>query len=402
MVYKLRKKFVIVTTSLMIVVFGGFLLINTLYNSYWNNMEIVSMLDWIAYSGIFTKDNPQVDNEDFVLEMFDDDSPILGVILDSDNNIVSIRSIGQASSLARKVRENEDIIRKMCEYKSSEYKVSGLYYSYKEISNGRSLLVIMNGEFQATLVLRILGVSGLAIAGILALIGITFFLSRFVTGPAEKSLLREKQFISDASHELKTPLGAIMINAQVLESEDADNLYIRNIISESDRMNRLIERLLTLAKLDEMGKESFANISLSEICEEISLTYESVAFEKGIVYSYEIEDGITLKGDEDEIRQLLAILIDNAIKNTQSDGQINIVCKMNKKNKEILVSNTGQGIHGDDLPHVFERFYTSDKSRGGNSFGLGLAIAKTIVKRHGGTIEAESTWGKNAILKCIF
>lgn len=387
MVKKLRNKFVIVTTALLVALFGGFLIVNTVHTNYWNGVEIVEMLDWIANSGIFTSFSDEAfDDEALIRDITKDESPIAGIILDKNGNIISSHVIGEGA----KLEVPDDISKKMFEYKGEKRKVGKYYYSYNEQDNGTVLLVVMNSFPEKFTFSRVLGIAILLIAGIVLLEAIIFGLSRFVTKPAEQTLLREKQFISDAGHELKTPLGAISINAQALEMEFTDNLYIKNILSESGRMGRLLERLLVLSRFDEQEKVVLSKINLSEICEEMALTYESVAFEKQLKFDYEVLSNIEITGNADEIRQLLAILIDNAIKNSKKGGNISLSCHGNKKHGEITITNEGTGIPEDVIPHLFERFYTSDKSRSEGSFGLGLAIAKSIVERHGGTIRVKS------------
>lgn len=387
MVKRLRTKFVVVTTTLMISLFGGFLVINTIYTNYWNGIEIVEMLDWIANSGIFTSFSDEAaDDEALIRDITKDESPIAGIILDRNGNVVSSHVIGKNA----KLEVPNDVAKEMCEYKSERKRIGKYYYSYNEQDNGTILLVVMNSAPDKFTVNKAFGVIFIMIGGIALLETIIFGLSRFVTKPAEQTLLREKQFISDAGHELKTPLGAISINAQALELEFTDNLYIKNILSESGRMGRLLEKLLVLARFDEQENVSFSKINLSEICEEMALTYESVAFEKQLKFNYEASLNVEIMGNADEIRQLLAILIDNAFKNTEKNGNVSLCCISNKKHVEITVANDGPGIPRDIVPHIFERFYTSDKSRSEGSFGLGLAIAKSIVDRHGGIIKVES------------
>lgn len=166
--------------------------------------------------------------------------------------------------------------------------------------------------------------------------------------------------------------------------------HIRNIIFESERMSRLIERLLTLSRLDENAIIPQTAFSLSSCVEEMALTYESVAYDKGAAYSYDIAENISFYGNEDDIRQLMAILIDNAIKNTEPSGNISISLTENMGRITIKVENTGKGISAEDIPHIFERFYKSDSSRSECSFGLGLAIAKAVAERNSGSISVQS------------
>ncbi len=390
MVNNLRIKFVIVTTSLMVIVFAVFFTANTLYNNYWNDVEIADMLDWIAYSGVFAGDEPDYDNGN-IFTMMEEERPIIGIKVNADGEIISSKTIGAKKDyLGDNQNIERDIIIKMLKFGDKKLKIGGYYYSYNKLADDQILLIIMDNSISGFQFLQIAGITALIALGILVLIGITFYLSKFVTEPAKQSLVREKRFISDASHELKTPLGAISINAQVLQMDNKDNLYLKNIISESERMGRLIEHLLMLSKLDETETVDFINISVSAICEEMALTYESVAFEKHINFIYEVDENIQISGNEDEIRQLLAILIDNALKNVNEKGKIYLKCKREQNKAYIEVVNTGHGIEPEDLEHIFERFYTTDKSRNRGSFGLGLSIAKAIVERHGGTIEVKS------------
>lgn len=398
MVKKLRNKFVTVTTILLLMLFGSFWIINTLFTNYWNGIEIVEMLDWIAYSGIFMSNNESLSTEEWIRDITKDESPIAGIVVDAKGKIMSFRMIGQDT----KIEVPESVLQKMCVYQRERKKIGKFYYSYTKLSDEMALLVVMNSSLDKFAGWKILGICVLLACAIVILEAIIFWLSKFVTKPAEQTFLREKQFISDAGHELKTPLGAISINAQALELEYEDNLYIRNIVSESNRMGRLLEKLLTLARLDEQEKVYFTKLNLSEICEEMALTYESVAFEKQVHFEFEINPLVEIWGNEDEIRQLLAILIDNAIKNTEQNGLVFLQCITNRRKGELIVSNSGVGIPDDILPHVFERFYTSDKARTTGSFGLGLAIAKAIVDRHKGTIKVSSIPNEKTTFFIVF
>lgn len=396
MVNKLRNKFVITTSILLLVVFGGFVSITSIYNNYWNSIEIVGTLEWIAYSGVFSEEGNQT-SEQYIMDMTYDENPIIGIHLDYEGNVIEKQTIG----LSKTSEISPKVLEKMCELKDSRCKIGRYYYAYTEPSDNRVLLVIMDTTKNKNEITRLIGKGGLILLGIGALLVIISFLSRFVTKPAQQSLLREKRFISDASHELKTPLGAISINAQALAYEDNNNLYLKNIISEAGRMNRLIEKLLILSKYDEQENVSVSNIQLSDICEEMALTYECIAYEKKIEYEYDIAENIAIKGNDDEIRQLIAVLLDNAIKNTDEKGRIEISLKSRKGHCVLTVSNTGRGIDPDDIPHVFERFYTSDKARDKGSFGLGLSIAKAIVDIHNGTIEVHSTRYEKTVFEVV-
>ena len=397
MVKKLRKKFVIVTTSLMVIIFGLFLMLSQFYNEYWNTLDTVEFLETLADSGLFLQYEPN-DVEKEILDVEGEESPIIGIVLSETGDILKNQILGDG----RKAYVPEEVIDQIIENGSDRYKAGRYVYAYRQLEDDTSLIVLTDNSMDMNENGKVPLIVLLILAGISVLVALTFFLSRFVTEPAKAALLREKQFISDASHELKTPLGAISINAQVLDGQYPENLYVKNIASESDRMGRLIERLLTLSKLEEQDEVKREKVSLSEITEEMSMTFESTAFEKKLDYRYQVEDECFIMGNADDLRQLLSILIDNAIKNTDELGVIDICCKNTRGNAYLSVANTGRGIAPEDLPHVFERFYTSDSSRNNNSFGLGLAIAKTIVERYDGNITVESQPEKTTTFTVAF
>ena len=397
MVKKLRKKFVIVTTSLMVIIFGLFLMVSQFYNEYWNTLDTVEFLETLADSGLFLQYEPN-DVEKEILDVEGEESPIIGIVLSETGDILKNQILGDG----RKAYVPEEVIDQIIENGSDRYKAGRYVYAYRQLEDDTSLIVLTDNSMDMKENGKVPLIVLLILAGISVLVALTFFLSRFVTEPAKAALLREKQFISDASHELKTPLGAISINAQVLDGQYPENLYVKNIASESDRMGRLIERLLTLSKLEEQDEVKREKVSLSEITEEMSMTFESTAFEKKLDYRYQVEDECFIMGNADDLRQLLSILIDNAIKNTDELGVIDICCKNTRGNAFLSVANTGRGIAPEDLPHVFERFYTSDSSRNNNSFGLGLAIAKTIVERYDGNITVESQPEKTTTFTVAF
>ena len=218
-------------------------------------------------------------------------------------------------------------------------------------------------------------------------------ITEWITKPALDSFKKQKEFIEDASHELKTPLAIIMASSDELKEDNKNKKYIENIKYETERMNKLITSLLDLSKLDSgVTKESFKEENISKIVEKISLTFESIAFEEEIKIITNIQDNITFKCNKDEIERLISIILDNAIKHSYKKTIINVDMHKLKNNIIIEITNTGDGIKKGDEEKIFERFYRADKSRNrsANRYGLGLAIAKNIVTNHNGIITASS------------
>lgn len=386
MIRALQRKFVLVTMLYLLIVFALLYTADRIYNSYWSDMDALSLLEWVAASGELLENGETVKDERLFREIEEQENPIFGIVVDSDGNILYQRHLdkGNRHEIERSIA---DAILKQSKDK---YKYGNYLYIIEPLSNGGKLLVLMDTSYHENAFVRALYTLLIASGGISVLLLITVYLSRYVTEPARKALEREKQFVTDASHELKTPLGAISANAQALEMNEGNIAYINNIISETSRMNRLIERLLTLSRIEEEIVPKRELFSLSEVLEEVILTYESVAFDKKRKMEYEIQESVRIRGDADEIRQLIVILLDNAIKHAGEGGKIEIT--LSQRNNEVLLSvrNNGELINSDDMEHIFERFYTGDLSRHGDSFGLGLSIAKAIVDNHGGTISASS------------
>ncbi len=245
------------------------------------------------------------------------------------------------------------------------------------------------------------------IVGLVMLVCI-YFISRFFANkaiqPIKEAFDKQKQFVSDASHELKTPLAVINTNVDVLLANGEDTIsnqakWLHYIKSESERMSKLTKDLLYLAHVDySENKLVFTDFNLSECVENLILTMEAVIFENNISLDYEIEPNIILKGSSEQMKQVLMILLDNAIKYTTPKGLITISLKKQLNVISLSVTNTGSGIPKEHMDKLFDRFYRADQARARESggYGLGLSIAKAIVDSHRGRITIKSIINKSA------
>lgn len=287
----------------------------------------------------------------------------------------------------------------LAEEKDDRIFVGNLYlidhaYRYRA---GESIVILNAGEIRTKLWKLIAESILLFVITEIAIVFISRLITKWITKPAEEAFVRQKEFIADASHELKTPLAVIMASADELESTDKDSRYIDNIRYESERMNKLIKGLLNLSRL-ENGEDaaSYREEDLSLILEKTCMAYEAVAFEQGVQIETEIEEGMSFRCNKEDMEQMAAILLDNAVRHSYKDSSVKVTAVMNKGLIDIRIVNTGDPIPEEDKDRIFERFYRGDKSRSRreNNYGLGLAIARRIARNHNGDINAESADGK--------
>ncbi len=222
----------------------------------------------------------------------------------------------------------------------------------------------------------------------------SYLLSGLITAPVERAWKEERRFLSDASHELKTPLTVILSSADLLapSAQGEQRGYVDNIQAEGQRMRSLVEDMLTLARTENGAqKAAFTRVDLSDLVMDAALRFEPVAYEAGRELTYQVEPELSLWGDPAQLRQLPGILLDNAIKYGDACQPVRMSLTRQEKNAVLTVENSGPAIPAERLPHLFDRFYRADESRSDHgSFGLGLPIARAIAQAHGGSIRCQS------------
>lgn len=253
--------------------------------------------------------------------------------------------------------------------------------------------------------LRSIFIIFMAVAGasLIILFLISVFLANRAIEPIKEAFEKQEQFIADASHELKTPLAIVKTNLAVIEGNkyetvESQSKWLDFIHLQTDRMSNLINDMLSLAKLDSLEQTVlFQSFNLSDLINGVVLAFEAASFENNIELRTDIQEDVFFYGDKNGFERLITILMDNAIKNTPKKGLIIVSLACTKNNIEIIVKNTGAGIDPKDIDKIFERFYRADSSRARESggYGLGLAIAKSIVQNHNGKIYAKSNLGED-------
>lgn len=245
----------------------------------------------------------------------------------------------------------------------------------------------------------IAGAVSLAVIGVVAV-----FLARAIVRPLEENDKRQKAFVSDAGHELKTPVSVISTNIELLSRQVGGSEWLSNIQYENERMGTLVKQLLELSHAENAGLQK-ERIDFSRLVTGEALPFESVAFEKGLSLTGTAEEGVFVDGNRSQLCQLVSILLDNAIKHS-SGGEITFSLKRTHRGATFAVENEGDEIPREKRELLFERFYRLDESRGaeGDHYGLGLAIAKAVCESHGGSISVDCRDGRiifTATVKCV-
>ena len=223
---------------------------------------------------------------------------------------------------------------------------------------------------------------------LMAFFFLSVLLARKIVRPLEESYKKQKQFISDAGHELKTPVAVVNANAEILSREIGENQWLDNILYENERMGMLVGQLLELARTESVTPQ-MENIDFSRLVQGEALPFESVAFEKGLQLVCNTENNIFIEGNSTQLKQLVSILIDNGIRHSTDGNAVYLRLIKERNSAQLSVINTGEEIPSEERQQIFERFYRVDTARNGDDkhYGLGLAIAKSITDSHKGTID---------------
>lgn len=302
------------------------------------------------------------------------------------------------------VKVNQDYIASISKEDAASYanhvtnnrRTSGYYNNYRylitDTANGK-IIIFLNSERELQVLKSLLLLTlGIAVCCSIAAFILIAIFSKKAIAPYMRNIEAQKRFITDAGHELKTPLTAIATSADVLAMEYENNEWVQNIQHQSSRMSKLITELITLSRLDE--EQPFPNIArfaLTEAVWEISEPFSSLAEANGKEYNQNIEDDLVLSGDKNAIQQMLSILLDNALKYSDKNGKIRLDVYKKRKKIEIVIYNTCSINNIPDLDKIFDRFYRADQSRNQkDSYGIGLSIAQSIAQNHGGCIKATS------------
>lgn len=247
---------------------------------------------------------------------------------------------------------------------------------------------------------------GLLAVGILCLISVlaASILANNAVKPLAEAYRKQKEFVGDASHELKTPLSVLLTYAEILQRQPQNTQALQVIKDETKNMSELVENLLSLTNMEKKDNLPVQKLNVSDMTIQLAERLNTVHHERKMPIKVICPHNIMLKISQQHYERLLTVLLDNALKYTPADKEICVIASANEHNIKIEVSDKGVGIKSDDLPHIFERFYRADKGRNRQSggFGLGLSLALDIVKKYRGNIKVQSELGKGTIFTLIF
>ena len=409
MIHSLRKKMILVSAVSIILVIIIVYLAIFLFEVLQLNNIMDTLTDTIAENGgsfpVFDRDHSSLHR----------DSLQMGIITPETRYSTRFFSIW-TDKCGNVIREDVDWISSITSDQARDYAQKTIErgnergwvsdYRYKIVSDEKGYLIVfvngsMNKEVMRQFMLIALPV--LLGSGFVILLLIALF-SKVAVRPVAESYEKQKQFITDANHELKTPLTLILSNLDIVESELGKNEWLDDIRNEGKRMGVLVNQLVTLARMDEDHSNlEVSSFDLAAVVSDTVSEFQPLAEEKGKTLYFKESTPILYSGDEGLIRRLISILLDNAVKYCDTGGVINVTVSA-KRNPVFTVENTYKKVDTVELNRLFDRFYRADKARSySGSFGIGLSIAKAIAKNHHGDIasykKGDDTIGFKVVLK---
>ena len=393
MIKKLRIKFVCIVMAIVMLMVGGILGVVIHFTGITMEMQSVSMMRTIA-ANPFQQGYPGKPSNDEVR------LPFFTVQISSRGELITAGG-GYFDLTDREYLQQIVNLALSADQESGELKEYDLRYLVVMSPIGLSIVFADTATEAATIRSMIYSCVFIFLAAMLAFLGITILLSRWAIKPVAAAWDQQRQFVADASHELKTPLAVIMANAELIQdkdtSEDDKQKFSENILSTTYQMRSLVENMLEMARVDNgTVKMDFAALDMSELIRDAVLSFQLLFEEKGLGLQCTISDGISINGSEQHLYQVMDVLLDNALKYTAPNGMVHVDLAGAGRNCLLSVTSPGEPISGEDLKNIFKRFYRADKARAMNgSYGLGLSIAESIVHAHKGKIWAESKDGYN-------
>ena len=412
MIYRLQRKFILISTASVLAVVTLMFGIILVWNIFSMNKNMDILADRISegkgkFPGAFDEkprpDKIPLDDEqnfDFITPETPFSTRHFTVLFDKDGNVSqtfmeSIFSIPEGKAI------------EYSEYAMSKGDERGWIYNYryKVFSTEKGYgVVLVDGSMNRSVLMQSMTIAGFVLLGCAALVLILIFLfSKKVVKPIAESYEKQKQFVTDANHELKTPLTLILANVEIAEGELGKNEWLDDIRAEGHRMTELVNQLVALSRMDEdVQTLNLSDVAIGELTFDAVSEFEPLIKAKGKMLSVNIERDMMYMGDEVLLHRLVGILLDNAVKYCDEDGEIFVKLEKRRNKLVLCVENTYSAVGETELNRLFDRFYRADKARkftGG--YGIGLSMAKAIVEKHKGEITAYKKDAKHIGFKVV-
>lgn len=392
MIHKLRVKFICVIMAILMVMLGCILSVVMYFTARSMEMQSINMMRAVSVSP-FQWGSLDKPDKDVRLPFF----------------IVQINSQGKLMNAVGgyfDLTDQEDV-QKIIDAALQSAVDTGVLYEfdlrYLKSATPRGYTIVFSDTTAEASTLRQLFYSCLLIFFVTSVVffGISILLSRWVIKPVAVAWDQQRQFVADASHELKTPLSVIMANAELMQNEDTDEervKYSGNILNMTYQMRALVENMLEMARVDNGTlKMQFETVDFSQLVADALLSFRFLYEEQGLMLHASLQEEISLHGSEQHLYQVMDVLLDNALKYSEPAGTVRVELTQSGRFCTLCVTSPGETISKEDLKKIFKRFYRADKARAMNgSYGLGLSIAESIVQAHKGKIWAQSENGLNS------
>ena len=393
MIRKLRMKFVCIVMAIAMLMVGGILGVVIHFTGTSMEMQSVSMMRTIA-AAPFRQGMPGKPMDDEVR------LPFFTVQISSRGELITVGG-GYFDLTDREYLQQIVNLVLSADQESGELKEYDLRYLKTMSPVGLSIVFADTATEEATIRSMVYSCMFIFVAAMLVFLGISILLSRWAIKPVAVAWDQQRQFVADASHELKTPLAVIMANAELMQNEETPEedkkKFSQNILSTTYQMRGLVENMLEMARVDNgTVKMNFVPLDMSELISNAVLSFQLLYEEKGMGLRCAISEGISICGSEQHLYQVMDVLLDNALKYATPNGMVSVDLVSHGKTCVLSVASPGEPISKEDLKNIFKRFYRGDTARAMNgSYGLGLSIAESIVEAHKGKIWAESKSGYN-------
>lgn len=388
MIRKLRVKFVCILMSVIMLIVGVVLGVVIHFTAANMEMRSVSMMRAIADSP-FRLGSLGIVSEEVRLPFFTVKVSSRGNIITANSGYFDVSDWEFLQAIVSAALDSDKEIGELKEY--------NLRFLISPSLGGCNIVFSDTTNEEDTLETMLRNCLIIFLGAMVVFLGISILLSYWAVKPVQTAWDQQKQFVADASHELKTPLSVILANAELLKQEDISridhNHFADNVLTTAYQMRGLVENLLEMAKADNgTMKMQFDHVNFSQIVNDALLSFQFLYEEQSLGLRSSVQEEVYIHGSEQHLYQVMDVLLDNALKYSDPQGMVSIDLVKNGKNCVLTVASPGEPISKEDLKNIFKRFYRIDKARARNgSSGLGLSIAETIVKSHRGKIWAESS-----------